>query len=94
MIALASELYASHMLPSGQMEPKGDDADTKLSLAASHYFAGRSDRYRGGLRKAIEGTWDLCVALSHRKTATREEAEVCLAHLTAVFEAFSFIVPS
>jgi hypothetical protein len=99
LVALGNELYEPHMLPEGHTEPKGDDAEAKLRYVARHYLAGRSDRYRGGLVKAIdgviEGVWDMASPLVHRhETATREEAEATLALVAALFEAFSFVIPS
>lgn len=98
LIALANELYASHMLRAGETEPDGDDARQKLRYVARHYLAGRSQRCRGGLTKAVNGTtegvWDMASPLVHKyETATREEAEATLALVTGMFEAFSFIVP-
>jgi hypothetical protein len=98
LTALANEIYACHMLHQGEDEPRGDDARSKLVYASRHYLAGRSERYRRGLAKAIEGVtegvWDMSQPLKHKhETATREEAEAALALVTAVFEAFSFIVP-
>lgn len=94
LIALGNELYEPHMLPEGHTEPKGDDAKAKLSYLLKHYLAGRSEDYRTGFIRAIEGAWGMSVGLTHRKKATREEAEAVLAFLDAVFKAFSFIAPS
>jgi hypothetical protein len=93
MVALANELYAPHMLPSGQDEPKGDDVRRKLKLVLSHHFGGRSEHYLRGLEKNIEGCWEIVTSLYKRKTATREEAEACFSLVAGLFEAFSFIVP-
>lgn len=93
MVALADELYADHMLRTGQTAPKRDDATGRLKVVLSHYFAGRSERYRRGLSKSIEASWDVSAALVHRKRATREEGETCFALLKGLFEAFSFIAP-
>lgn len=94
IIALANELYSPYMLPAEESEPKGDDATNKLKYVVSHYFAGKSERYRAGLKKSIDGSLEAVNALVHRKTATREEAEICLTLVSALFEMFSLIVPT
>ena len=93
MLALADELYAPHMLPGGVEAPKKDDAKRKLGLVINHYLAGRSEQYRKGLRRSMEGAWTAVSALVHRKRARREEAEICLALVRAQFEVFSLMVP-
>lgn len=93
LLALAHELYAEHMLPDAADTPKKDDAKRKLRCVINHYFAGRSENYRKGLIRSAEGTWDAVSALKHRKRAQREEAEICLALVSAQFEVFSLMVP-
>ncbi len=92
VIGLANELYSSTM-SKGRPEPQGDNAKEKLRLVATYYFAGRSEEYLEGLRKSIEGSWEMVSALPHRKRATREEVETLAALVRNLFEAFSFIVP-
>ncbi len=74
--------------------PKGDEAPAKLRLVIGYYFAGKSKRFVDGLKKNIDGSWDTSAALTHRKDASREEAEACFATVAAIFEVFSFIIPA
>lgn len=92
MIALANETYRSHMLPEGATEPNTDDAKQKLRFVLRHYFAGRSERYRTGVEKTIEGCWDIVSAVPHRKAASRDELEAALSLVEGLFDAFSFVV--
>ena len=93
IIALGDELYKPHMLPSGESEPKGDDARQKLKFALRHYFAGRAERYREGIEGVVDACWGIVSPVPHRKSATRDELEAALAIVGGLFDAFSFIVP-
>ena len=86
LISLADEVYDSSMLPSAAQAPKGDDAPTKLKYAIRHYLAGSSERYRRGLETIAKGTWDMAAAFLHRKSASREEAEICVDQTSVLIE--------
>lgn len=86
LISLADELYGSHMLPPGAQPPKGDDAATKLKYIIRHCLAGTSETYRRASEALAKATWDLATSLSHRKTASREEAEVCVDQTSVLIE--------
>lgn len=94
LIALADEVYEPYMLPPGKNVPKGDEADTKLGYAAHHYAAAHSKRQGEGLDKVINGSWDFAQALTHRKNAPREDAQVCVTLTAAVFDSFALMVPN
>ena len=94
LIALANEIYQPHMRSPEVAEPKGDDAKAKLRLTAKHLGAGTSQRQEEGFEKVIDGTWTFSTALTHRKNAKRQHAEVCTALTTSVFDCFALMVPS
>jgi hypothetical protein len=86
LISLADEVYRPGMLPQGAQPPRGDDATTKLRYAVRRWLAGSSERYREGVEAVVKGTWDIAVALSHRRAASREEAEVCVDQTSVLIE--------
>ena len=94
LIALANEIYQPHMRPPEVPEPKGDDARSKLRQTARHCGAGMRGRQDEGFQKVIDGTWTFGPALAHRKNAKRQDAEVCVALVTSVFDSFALMVPS
>lgn len=89
LIALADEVYESHMLPQGKEAPKGDDAATKLKYAIRHYLAGSSETYTRAIETIAKGTWEMACAFLHRKNALREEAEICVEQTAILIEALA-----
>jgi hypothetical protein len=91
MIALANELFKEEMTPTDATAPKHDDADTKLIYVSKHYGAGHSERQSAGVTKVVEGTWNIATAVSHRKSATREDAELCVLMTSNIFDSFALL---
>jgi hypothetical protein len=80
LIAFADEIYDPSMAPADVPQPKGDDAKQRIVLALRHYWARKSKRghYLDALEALIKATWDMAVALVHRKDASANEAKACV----------------
>lgn len=93
LLSLANELYDPIMLEPGRKTPKGNDAAEKLAVVVDHHLAGRSDRYRQGVKASIRGGWDAVQPNVHRwERATKADLEVCAALVKATYEVCAAMV--
>ncbi len=93
LIALGKELFSESMLNAGEEPPHGDDANARLKYVARFYWGAHSKRQLEGIKKIIDGTWITAAAFLHRKSATLEEAELCIGQIEALFDSLALLVP-
>lgn len=93
LIALGRELFDPAMLVQGEDEPKLDAAGLRLKTVARFHWGARSKNQLEGIKKQIDGTWDVANAFLHRQHATREEADITVILTSAVFDVFSLLLP-
>jgi hypothetical protein len=93
LISLGRELFEDAMLAQGEEKPKLDAAAPRLKAVARFHWGGRSKNQLDGIKKLIDGTWDIAAAFLHRQHATREEADITVIQTAALFDVFSLLLP-
>ena len=94
LIALANELYDDSMLAPGEQPPEGSNAKAKFDIVARHYWAGgREDNQLRGIKRLVEGAWDQAAAIRYRSNPSKEEVQIVIVAVEAVFATFSHLIP-
>lgn len=79
LISFANETYHPEFLPASVSEPPADDVKSKLKYTVRNILGGSAeDRYSRSWESLIQSSWDLVTAVSHLKSASQEDAKICV----------------